>query len=357
MNTTFVNPLPGVPDVESPFFDELFAQKEASENVLRVARQLRENGFAIIDFPDAEFDARAERIKSKFHGRFDFDHWRDELWYKNDGMRVQDAWESDADVRSLASNPQILHLLFQLYGRRAIPFQTLNFPVGTQQAIHNDAIHFSCVPERFMCGVWVALEDVDGTNGALEYYPGSHKFPTYVNEHMGVCSATQHKPTAHYAQYLNLWKQLISKAGIAPVTFHARKGQALIWASNLLHGGSKQSDPTRTRWSQVTHYYFENCVYYTPVVSDPAFGQTYYRQIKDASTGFVQPNIYSGVEVEHAVIERSMPDAFEPYARPKLPADFDPAVYLQLNPDVAAANADPAAHFLEYGCREGRRWR
>ncbi|MGF6920277.1 hypothetical protein [Paraburkholderia sp. 40] len=76
MNTSFVNPLPGVPDVESPFFDELFAQKEASENVLRAARQLRENGFAIIDFPDAEFDARAERIKTKFHGRFDFDHWR-----------------------------------------------------------------------------------------------------------------------------------------------------------------------------------------------------------------------------------------------------------------------------------------
>ncbi|WP_429356918.1 hypothetical protein [Paraburkholderia sp. 32] len=24
------------------------------------------------------------------------------------------------------------------------------------------------------------MEDVDGTNGALEYYPGSHKFPTYV---------------------------------------------------------------------------------------------------------------------------------------------------------------------------------
>ncbi|MGN8108351.1 phytanoyl-CoA dioxygenase family protein [Paraburkholderia sp. 22098] len=356
MNNRFVNPLPGVPDVESPFFDQLFAAKETSAEVLSIASQLREKGYAIIDFPDAEFNARAERIKSKFSTTFDFDHWREELWHKNDSLRVQDAWESDADVRAIATNPAVLKLLGDIYGRRAIPFQTLNFPVGTQQPIHNDSIHFSSVPERFMCGVWVALEDVDGSNGALEYYPGSHKFPTYANEHMGVCSATQYKPTGHYPQYLDLWRQLIAAAGIDAKTFHAKKGQALIWAANLLHGGSKQTDPARTRWSQVTHYYFENCVYYTPVVSDPAFGRTYYRQIKDASTGFIQPNVYSGVEVDHEVIERSMPNAFERYVKPAPPSDFDPAGYLRLNPDVANAGADATEHYLEHGRREGRRW-
>jgi SAM-dependent methyltransferase len=39
-----------------------------------------------------------------------------------------------------------------------------------------------------------------------------------------------------------------------------------------------------------------------------------------------------------------------------LPADFDPGRYLELNPDVAAGGADPAAHWKEYGYREGRRW-
>lgn len=356
MNTPFINPLPGVPDVESPLFDELFAQKNASAEVLRVANELREKGFAIIDFPDPDFDTRAESIKAKFADKFDFDHWREELWHKNDSLRIQDAWETDEDVRSFAANPAILDLLGQIYGRRAIPFQTLNFPVGTQQPIHNDAIHFSCVPERFMCGVWVALEDIDGTNGALEYYPGSHKFPTYVNEHMGVCSANQYKPTGHYTQYLNLWQELIRKAGIAAETFKAKKGQALIWSANLLHGGSKQTDTNRTRWSQVTHYYFENCVYYTPVVSDPAFGRTHYREIKDIVTGDVQPNVYSGEQVEHTVIERSMPNAFDRYVKPTPPADFDAAGYLRLNPDVADAGADPAEHYLEHGKREGRRW-
>ena len=54
-----------------------------------------------------------------------------------------------------------------------------------------------------------------------------------------------------------LWDALIRAGGLEPTYFHAKKGQALIWAANLLHGGSHQTDPTLTRWSQVTHYYFE----------------------------------------------------------------------------------------------------
>jgi SAM-dependent methyltransferase len=40
-----------------------------------------------------------------------------------------------------------------------------------------------------------------------------------------------------------------------------------------------------------------------------------------------------------------------------VPSDFDPAAYLALNPDVVNAGADPEAHWLEYGHREGRPWR
>ncbi len=40
----------------------------------------------------------------------------------------------------------------------------------------------------------------------------------------------------------------------------------------------------------------------------------------------------------------------------EVPVDFDPAAYLALNPDVAAAGTDPNAHWLEHGYREGRKW-
>lgn len=40
-----------------------------------------------------------------------------------------------------------------------------------------------------------------------------------------------------------------------------------------------------------------------------------------------------------------------------LPKGFDPARYLQLNPDVANAKIDAAEHYRQFGYREGRRWR
>ena len=56
-----------------------------------------------------------------------------------------------------------------------------------------------------MCGVWTALEDIDEECGPLIYYPGSHKWPIYTNEHIGV-RAQDKARTGH--QYGVLWREL-----------------------------------------------------------------------------------------------------------------------------------------------------
>ncbi|CAN7431630.1 phytanoyl-CoA dioxygenase family protein [Paraburkholderia hospita] len=56
-----------------------------------------------------------------------------------------------------------------------------------------------------MCGVWTALEDIDEECGPLIYYPGSHKWPIYTNEHIGV-RAEDKAQTGH--QYGVLWREL-----------------------------------------------------------------------------------------------------------------------------------------------------
>ena len=59
-----------------------------------------------------------------------------------------------------------------------------------------------------------------------------------------------------------------------------KKGSVLIWAANLLHGGISINDHNRSRYSQVTHYNFENCkYYYHPVYSKPQEGKYYLRDI------------------------------------------------------------------------------
>lgn len=47
----------------------------------------------------------------------------------------------------------------------------------------------------------------------------------------------------------------------------------------------------------------------------------------------------------------------KPPLPPELPAGFDPQLYLEANPDVAAAGMDPAEHYLKHGKSEGRRLR
>ena len=67
----------------------------------------------------------------------------------------------------------MIAVLRSLYGREPLPFQNLNFSVGSEQKTHSDTIHFNSRPAGYMCGVWVALEDVDASNGPVMYYPGS----------------------------------------------------------------------------------------------------------------------------------------------------------------------------------------
>jgi hypothetical protein len=347
-----INPLPGVPSVESPFFNQIFNAAHTDQEILRIARELNENGYAIFDFPDRDFNDVAEAIKRELTPSFDFNHWRSSGYERGEGMRVQDAWQSNQNVRRFATNKVVSDLLTKLYGRQAHPFQTLNFPVGTQQHFHTDSIHFSSMPERFMCGVWIALEDISEDAGPLVYYPGSHKWPIYTNEHLGICSA-ESPERFNQSVYEPLWRALVETHGVKPKTFTAKKGQALIWAANLLHGGMKQNDGNLTRWSQVTHYYFDGCAYYTPMYSDPAYGVIEFRSPPNVNTGERFRNQYSGHEVPEEVIEFNT-------SRPRkdvgasLPPDFDPELYLAANEDVRKANLDPVHHYRLYGHKEGR---
>lgn len=377
----------GIPRVESPFFDDYFPEASTDPKTLAIARDLRDNGFAVFDFPDPDISQAADRIIADLAPGFDLPTWREG---RLGSLRLQDAWKTQKDVGRIAANPTIISLLSRLYGRQAFPFQTLNFPVGTQQHYHSDSVHFSCVPERFMCGVWVALEDVDMTNGPLVYYPGSHRWPIYTLEHLGINPEGQASTTDNYDVLHAFWEKLVDVNGSKPQYFLARKGQALIWAANLLHGGDSQIELFRTRHSQVTHYYFEDCCYYTPLDSYPFAGRIFFREPTDISTGQQVKNRAAGRVVDEEFIRLTRPGALpELAARPPaeepqfsparylkkvvgqrptaaapgsvpprtLPEGFSPERYLKLNPDVAAAGADPVQHFLSHGFREGRPYR
>ena len=304
--TVFDNPLPGVPLIESPFFERLLPG--LPEEIHDIAKQLHDKGYAVFDFPDSAFIERAERIKQDLQETV-FTPLR------NADSRVQDAWNTNADVKAFAVNPQVISLLSMLYGRRAIPFQTLNFRTGSQQHYHSDTVHFSSNPERFMCGVWLALEDVTELNGPLLYYPGSHKWLVLSNEAIDY-PVLAHDKLPSQSLYHQVWAEMIKESKIQPQVFLAKKGQALIWTSNLLHGGMPIINKGSTRWSQVTHYYFDGCSYYTPMLSNVFSGAIHYRNIIDIATGDKVPNLCCGQPVTDKTIQAALNPANPANSKP-----------------------------------------
>ena len=85
-----------------------------------------------------------------------------------------------------------------------------------------------------------------------------------------------------YSEYENFIHQLVESSELEIKPLYCKKGQALIWAANLIHGGDIIRDPNSTRYSHVTHYYYEGCdVYYSPMFSESWKGNFSKKNILD----------------------------------------------------------------------------
>lgn len=291
------------PWVESPFFEQILERSALSDADKELARSFARDGYIVLE--DAFEPEAIERVLAEYPRLFDpkseFPDAPKELraLLKRDPSRKQDAWYVSPPVRELACHESILRILRMLYGREPIPFQTLNFLPGTEQGLHSDAMHFSTIPARFMCGVWIALEDATLDNGPLRYVPGSHRFSEVQLDHLGLWGEDEgEKLGASYAQYERYLEALVALHDLPVKQLVVKKGGALVWAANLLHGGSPIREKGRTRKSQVTHYYFENCIYYTPIFSNPALGEIYLRSIYDIRRGRSVPHMLNGEELK-----------------------------------------------------------
>jgi ectoine hydroxylase-related dioxygenase (phytanoyl-CoA dioxygenase family) len=286
-----------LPWVESPFFSDIIKTKNISVEDKKLASEYYENGFIVINnvFSNELIDkVKSEMNEKGFNENFPIQTFRNNI-------RIQDLWQYSDPVKELACHPKIMDTLKMLYEREPVPFQTINFKVGTQQKAHSDTLHFSSLPARYMCGVWVALEDITEDNGPLFYYPGSHRNPEY--NFSDFKNTTEDTSYENYPEYETFMEDLMEKSSYKKKKFLAKKGDALIWSSNIIHGGSPVEDPQSTRYSQVTHYYFENCIYYTPMLSNMVTKELFIRRnLVDIKTGKIAEQNFNG---NHAQLVRT----------------------------------------------------
>jgi hypothetical protein len=214
-------------------------------------------------------------------------------YFRKGVVRVQDTWRKSDAVRRLALLPRVHEALFAAYGRKSFAFQTLNFRKGSQQELHSDMIHFSSLPERFMCGVWIALEDVLPGSGPLTYYPGSHRLGPLTMAEAGVEGRASR--VADYERYfVPKFAERVAASGLPRRELLIPKGWAFVWAANLAHGGSPITAPGSTRRSLVVHCYFDEGLYYTPMTSDEQRGRLSVRLPPDVGGGWWRWPRHSG---------------------------------------------------------------
>ncbi len=281
------------PWVDSPFFPQLLESAGLQLTEQRMLMDFARDGYLVIDpeIPDSVLESIVRSLRDRFKPTYEP--------YYADETRVQDAWHFSEDVRAAAAAPKVLEVLRLLYQREPVPFQTLNFRVGSQQRTHSDTIHFSSVPDGFMCGVWLALEDIDSNNGPLHYYPTSQKLPVFDMADIGISASFQRSQYERYPEYEDFVEALMKTEQLERHEINVKRGEALIWSANLFHGGSPILDSSRTRFSQVTHYYFDGCLYYTPLLSDRGLGKLYTQRSVNVQTGETIPQYYNGRLVEN----------------------------------------------------------
>ena len=195
---------PTMPWIESPFFLKELAASTLTPEEKNFVKSYADNGYIIFDpeIPMELLDKAVETMKPRWAA------------IKDGDKRIQDAWAYNPHVQAIASHPKVMDMLRLLYQRSPFPFQTLSFMEGTQQATHSDMIHFNTYPQRYMCGVWVAQEDITEYNGPLHYYPGSHKLPFYDMIDIGIkgsATEAEKKAMMMYAEdYAKFIQQIIA---------------------------------------------------------------------------------------------------------------------------------------------------
>lgn len=265
--------LTSFPWTVSPFAESILENDNTLSDADReLCLKYIRDGYVIInlDIDDAFCDELVDSLDNCPTGSY---------FYNPETVRYFEAWKYSKHVRALAANKKIIDTLRLLYRREPIPFQTINFIDASEQDVHSDTLHFHTVPNHWMCGVWVPLEDMDECDGTLQYVRGSHKLPVTefhtlnMNppEYSHDADGPEQKKYDTYEEYV---KALIEASNLPVEKYIGPPGVAIIWQANLLHGGTELKDRTRTRKAQATHYYFKDMPgpenikkYYCPMYS------------------------------------------------------------------------------------------
>ncbi len=237
--------------------------KSLDQKTQEVLLNWSDKGFAVLE------NYLSDDLVNKINAEVDELVKKDKAYIRYGG-KIMFAIHSSPLLRSIGEDKKLNGILKLLLQKEAVLFQSINFLKGSEQKTHSDSIHMSSFPLGNLIAIWVALEDIDETNGALHYYEGSHQLPYYMNPDFGNQGTKFMLGKKSYYDYENMIEQKIIEHKLEKTVFKAKKGDIFIWHANLLHGGEPHLDKTKSRKSMVFHYFGKGAICYHEVTQRPA---------------------------------------------------------------------------------------
>jgi hypothetical protein len=169
-------------------------------------------------------------------------------------------WHFD-EIRDLGFAPAVARFLHLLFERPASASQSLGFYRGSEQQMHQDSAYVAySLPQQFSAA-WFALEDVKPDSGELMYFVESHrKLPEFI--YAGRFKSMVDAQLAGFSwdllmeidvKHSNAIESEAQRLLLKRETFNAKRGDVLLWHSDLAHGG-RPNPTTASRKSVVFHY-------------------------------------------------------------------------------------------------------
>lgn len=227
-------------------------------------KQWPENGYLILKncFEPKEIDAINTEIDSLLKKK--------KVYFRYKNKKIMFSMYASNLMHSVATDKRITDVMKFILEMPVVAFQSINFFKGSEQKAHSDSIHMTTFPPGYLIAAWIALEDVDSTNGPLFYLSGSHKLPYLLNDNYEHGGGKLLLGSEAYEKYEIHLADEIKRSIYSEKEFHAKKGDVLIWHANLLHGGKAITDDARTRKSMVVHFYGEDVIKYHEITQRPS---------------------------------------------------------------------------------------
>ncbi|MDZ8052988.1 MAG: phytanoyl-CoA dioxygenase family protein [Aulosira sp. ZfuVER01] len=220
-----------------------------------------ENGYFIcrnlipLELIDNLLDLYAQQIVTSTHpffrqntGKYEINHLNEFGYATQSFLDIHDykKYPKFSDTaKEIFCSEKIQDALREIAGYESFNLmQTMLFDANTETQPHQDWWYLDTVPNGYLIGVWIALEDINENAGRFYIIPKTNKNPDFHSD----------KPNISVSEWLERINEYVSMHQQHIMAPDLKKGDVLFFNSKTIHGSLPTINSRFSRKSLTAHY-------------------------------------------------------------------------------------------------------